>query len=583
MSDPQPPRPTNEGAISEGAEGAAATPAPAKSDPPKRKRVGLPKPTGRRWGMNPEDRLRVMEACLVLPGAGWAIHFGLMMAMSVLVAIMGLSANSAALVIGAMLIAPLMTPVLGIAASIAMALGDAVARSVFTVLLATTGAILTAYIIAGWLPGDTLTAEVLARTAPDARDLVVALAAGVAGSYATARPDVSSSLPGVAIAVALVPPLAVVGITLRAGETDLALGALLLYATNLAAIVTVSTIVFVIAGFVPGRRLATMAPRVIAGGLIALIVVAVLGVLLGSRSYDSAQRSTELTQIREATTTWLDGTFNESEVTVDDNLVRVRVTGPTELPASSDLRAEIAEILGEEPDLRVTWIQGQTAEALTAREQERNRTAAEQAEQDRREAAAAAAVDEWLESNGDAEAYDLTQLDVTDEAVTVGLSSSQLPPPLDLLTAALSDALGQPIEPVVNFEDLSAGEAQRRVEETQSAARTVVQEFASARGLSVDAVTFDGNTLVADLRGEMPPDGAELEDQLRETLGDNATINVFFIERVPVIPAPTPTPTPTPTPNPTPAPTPTPTPDPEVTPDPNATPDPDATPEPADG
>ena len=63
--------------------------------------------------MNPEDRMRVMEACLVIPGSGWAAHFTLMMAMSVIVAVMGLSANSAALVIGAMLIAPLMTPVLG--------------------------------------------------------------------------------------------------------------------------------------------------------------------------------------------------------------------------------------------------------------------------------------------------------------------------------------------------------------------------------------------------------------------------------------------------------------------------------------
>ena len=223
--------------------------------------------------MNPEDRMRVMEACLVIPGAGWAVHFTLMMSMSVIVAIMGLSANSAALVIGAMLIAPLMTPVLGIAASIAMALGDATVRAAGTVTAATAGAIMVSYIIAGWLPGELLTNEVLARTAPDARDLVVALAAGVAGSYATARPDVSSSLPGVAIAVALVPPLAVVGITLRAGETALALGALLLYATNLAAIVTVSTMVFIAAGFVPGRRLLSMAPRVIAGGLAALWAV----------------------------------------------------------------------------------------------------------------------------------------------------------------------------------------------------------------------------------------------------------------------------------------------------------------------
>ena len=342
--------------------------------------------------------------------------------MSVIVAIMGLSANSPALVIGAMLIAPLMTPVLGIAASIAMALGDATARAVGTVVAATAGAIAVSYLIAGWLPGDLLTNEVLARTAPDARDLVVALAAGLAGSYATARPDVSSSLPGVAIAVALVPPLAVVGVTMRAGEGDLALGALLLYATNLAAIVTVSTIVFIAAGFVPGRRLLSMAPRVIAGGVAALVVVAILGVLLGTRSYDSAQRSTQVTDIRAATETWLEGTFNESLVSVDGTTVRVTVTGPGQIPPSSDLRAEIAGILGQEPDLQVTWIQGETTDSIIAKEE---RSAEEQVRADKIELV----VDQWLISNGnDPSVFDMSPLDIGAESVIVAISSTIQPP-----------------------------------------------------------------------------------------------------------------------------------------------------------
>ena len=522
-----------------------ARPNPARPNPRRRRWVGLPRPSAKRWGMNPEDRMRVMEACLVIPGAGWAVHFTLMMSMSVIVAIMGLSANSAALVIGAMLIAPLMTPVLGIAASIAMALGDATVRAAGTVTAATAGAIMVSYIIAGWLPGELLTNEVLARTAPDARDLVVALAAGVAGSYATARPDVSSSLPGVAIAVALVPPLAVVGITLRAGETALALGALLLYATNLAAIVTVSTMVFIAAGFVPGRRLLSMAPRVIAGGLAALVVVAILGVLLGTRSYDSAQRSTQVTEIRAATTTWLEGTFNESVVSVDGNTVRVTVTGPTQIPSSSGLRAEIAEILRDVPDLRVTWIQGQTADAIIADEE---RSAEQQARAD----AIRAVVDQWLGSEGDSSVFNLTSLEVGAESVTVSVSSTIQPPDRIDLESRLLQALDEPVQVGLNWDDLSAGEAQRAIDEAQGAVRSIVQDFANERGLAVDGVTFDGRTVVADMRGTVPPDGAELEGALREALGPDASINVFFIERVPVIPAPSPTPTPTPTPLPTP-------------------------------
>ena len=491
----------------------AVTPSPAKPDAKPRRRVGLPRPTAKRWGMNPEDRMRVMEACLVIPGAGWAIHFSLMMAMSVIVAIMGLSANSPALVIGAMLIAPLMTPVLGIAASIAMALGDATARAVGTVVAATAGAIAVSYLIAGWLPGDLLTNEVLARTAPDARDLVVALAAGLAGSYATARPDVSSSLPGVAIAVALVPPLAVVGVTMRAGEGDLALGALLLYATNLAAIVTVSTIVFIAAGFVPGRRLLSMAPRVIAGGVAALVVVAILGVLLGTRSYDSAQRSTQVTDIRAATETWLEGTFNESLVSVDGTTVRVTVTGPGQIPPSSDLRAEIAGILGQEPDLQVTWIQGETTDSIIAKEE---RSAEEQVRADKIELV----VDQWLISNGDdPSVFDMSPLDIGAESVIVAISSTIQPPEQLDLESRLLQELGEPVQVSLSWENLSAGEAQRVIDEAGGAARSIVQDFAVERGLSVDGVAYDGRTLVADLRGAIPPDGADLEVALRESAG----------------------------------------------------------------
>lgn len=528
--------------------------------PEKKKRVTLPKPSNRRWGMNPEDRLRVMEACHVLPGSGWITHFVLMMAMSLTVAIMGLSANSPALVIGAMLIAPLMTPVLGIAASISMALGDAVLRTVITVTLATLGAITVSYVIAGWLPGDLLTGEVLARTAPDARDLVVALAAGVAGSYATARPDVSSSLPGVAIAVALVPPLAVVGITLRADRAELAWGALLLYGTNLAAIVTVSTIVFVLAGFVPGRRLASMAPRVVAGGLIAFVVVAVLGVLLGTRSFDTARRSDQATEIRQAVDAWLEGTFNKSAVEVDGATVNVTVTGPSELGSSSDLRTEIETILEEPADLQVTWIQGQTSESLI----ERERTAAEEAQLAERNRAIREVVDEWLASTGDASIYNLTSIEFGDEAITLAISSTELPPELEDLQSRLFQRIGETITPALILDDLSAAESQRAIDESQAAARSIVLDFAAARQVDVEEVTFDGSTVVVDLEGEQVPDGAELERDLKNELGD-VEVKVFFVQRIPVIPAPTPTPTPVPTATPVPTPTPAPTPTPDPT------------------
>ena len=114
------------------------------------------------------------------------------------------------------------------------------------------------------------------RTAPDIRDLVVALAAGTAGSYATVRKDASSSLPGVAVAVALVPPLAAVGISLEAGNLTFAWGAMLLYTTNLFAIVVAGFVVFVVTGFVPPRRLATTFRRSsLAAAAVGIVVIAI--------------------------------------------------------------------------------------------------------------------------------------------------------------------------------------------------------------------------------------------------------------------------------------------------------------------
>lgn len=540
--------------------------------PPKQPRARLPRPSSRRWGMNPEDRMRVMEACLVLPGAGWLMHFVLMMAMSVIVAIMGLSANSPALVIGAMLIAPLMTPVLGVAASIAMALSDAIVRSAFTVLCATLGAIAMSWLIAGFLPGDfndLLTNEVLARTAPDVRDLVVALAAGVAGSYATARPDVSSSLPGVAIAVALVPPLAVVGMTMRAGEYDLAQGALLLYGTNLAAIVTVSTVVFVLAGFVPGRRLASMAPRVVAGGLVGLAVVIVLAILLTTRTIDSGERARDVADVKEAVGVWLESSapFNESEVSVTGDVVSVRITGPQDPPPSSTLATELERILGRPADLDVTWFQGETSDSLQAAE------AADAAVRrwQQSEPEIRGAIADWLDAAPGDAPYEVTDVVIDGQGISVSVASEIAPPGQQDLDARVENVLGEEVDVVVGWRDLSAeaAEADKQARlEVESRVRVTVQEWAAQRDVDVESVLFDGDAVLIDLLGQEPPDGADLEPELRELVPDGADVRVYFIERLPVIPAPTPTPTPVPTPTPTPTPTPEPTATPEPTPTP---------------
>ncbi|MCB0964260.1 MAG: DUF389 domain-containing protein, partial [Acidimicrobiales bacterium] len=283
---------------------------------------------GRR-AMGPEERGRVMDALAMRARGGSSFGFWLMTTLSVTVATMGLSSDSAAVVIGAMLLAPLMTPVLAVAASIAMALPRALRRAAAVVVGATAWSVLVAYLLALGLPDGPLPGEVLSRTSPDLRDLVVALAAGAAGAYATIRRDVSSALPGVAVAVALVPPLAAVGVALEAGEPTLAKGAALLYLANLVAIVAVATAVFLATGFVPARRLALKRGRVALGAAAALVATLAIAVPLTAATVDAARAGNERDRVRDAVEDWLAGSGGEIDaIDVGADQVAIHVSGP---------------------------------------------------------------------------------------------------------------------------------------------------------------------------------------------------------------------------------------------------------------
>ena len=182
-------------------------------------------------------------------------RFAALMILSTTIAAFGLIGDSAAVVIGAMLVAPLMTPMLALAASLTYAQMRRFVGSLSLVVIGTVGAIATGWVVAriagGSLTAASLSSELLARTTPSLLDLGIAVAAGLAGGYVLTHKGAGSSLPGVAIAVALVPPLATVGVALELQANDQAIGALLLYSTNLVAIVLSASVVMVVSGFVP--------------------------------------------------------------------------------------------------------------------------------------------------------------------------------------------------------------------------------------------------------------------------------------------------------------------------------------------
>lgn len=161
--------------------------------------------------------------------------FILMCALSAGIATLGLLQSSTAVVIGAMLISPLMNPIAAMGFAFASIDGQRIREAVRVVMIGAAIGVLTGVLITWLSPIRNATPEILARTQPTLLDLAVALFSGIAGGYATVIRKGGTAI-GVAIATALMPPLATVGYGIGVLQVRFALGALLLFLTNLAAI-----------------------------------------------------------------------------------------------------------------------------------------------------------------------------------------------------------------------------------------------------------------------------------------------------------------------------------------------------------
>lgn len=174
--------------------------------------------------------------------------FYLLVVLSTTIAAFGLLANSAAVVIGAMLVAPLMGPIFGIALSLANGSRRLLARAALSETAGVVLSVALAALIGALAVYPSFGPEIVGRTRPTLYDVLVALASGVAGAYALVDEKISPALPGVAIATALVPPLSTCGLCLAAGQWDWALGAFLLFFANFLAIEVAAAVVFLLAG-----------------------------------------------------------------------------------------------------------------------------------------------------------------------------------------------------------------------------------------------------------------------------------------------------------------------------------------------
>jgi len=176
------------------------------------------------------------------------------MILSTLLATLGLFLNSPSVVIGAMVLAPLMAPIISLSMGILRSNDDLSRRSFTTLFIGMFIALSLSAVMTALLPFQEITNEIEGRLHPSALDLLVAVLSGVAGAFANARENIAKSLPGVAIAVALVPPLCVSGIGIGWWNFDVFYGAMLLFLTNLTGIILAAGLSFMVIGFAPFAR-----------------------------------------------------------------------------------------------------------------------------------------------------------------------------------------------------------------------------------------------------------------------------------------------------------------------------------------
>lgn len=193
--------------------------------------------TNSRWKtkLSPGDYADMIQG--LRRGANLSSDYLIMLGLASAIASLGLLQNSPAVVIGSMLLAPLMTPMIACGLAIAQGSKKLGRRSMASIAVGFLLTLAISFIVAVIAPGQQITAEIVARGDPNSLDLMIALCSAVAAAYALSHPGVVGAIAGVAIATALVPPLCSVGISLAYREYLNAYGAALLFATNLVAII----------------------------------------------------------------------------------------------------------------------------------------------------------------------------------------------------------------------------------------------------------------------------------------------------------------------------------------------------------
>ena len=287
-------------------------------------------------------------------------QFVVLLFLSTVIATYGVIGDSTATVIGAMIIAPLMRPIMA-AAALVTGRFDRAIRSGLIVAVAVAGVIgvawlLTVLNITAVISFET-NSQITGRISPRLIDLYAALASGAAGAFAMSRDDIADSLPGVAISISLVPPLCVVGVGLSQGEWVAAWGALLLFMTNFLSILLAGggTLALLGLGAAATKELHTEARR--KAFIWIAVGVVIVAIPLAATSFRVLQESLTELATRQLAQEWVDQTdYEVSRVEADGNRVNLVINGSGDLPPLPELGTSLATTLDRLVQLKLTIV-----------------------------------------------------------------------------------------------------------------------------------------------------------------------------------------------------------------------------------
>ncbi len=300
------------------------------------------------------ERAEVLRHVMLDSDPRWFVPFVVMLSLSAGIAALGLSQDSAATVIGAMVVAPLGQPIAALGGAVALAWPREIVKMLFVTLGGAALVVGLAYVIGTLLPAATPTDQILSRTSPDLRDLGVALFAGGAGAFAQTRSSLSSTLTGVAIAVALVPPLAAVGLLLEDDHLALAQGAGLLFVANFVGIVLAVAATLLITRFAPlprlrrarWRSMLILGSTLVVAGLVMVPLTAAYVRLAGNATTTTAVQQQVASVLGTGSATILRG------VEIEGNTVTIDLQGGETVPSEAAFEDALMDELG--PDIVVT-------------------------------------------------------------------------------------------------------------------------------------------------------------------------------------------------------------------------------------